>query len=177
MRKLAIWIALATLVMVSCDGGEPSEPTGDGGIQTLSPGELPTASPGSATGNLAAGSATLVVTGGAAANVSFASLGPAIAYAPGAEMNVTWASPSDPGAALTVSGAATTGDFTTSSEFRLAFSFTGADGVHGFSSSAGECTVTIDQAAEHTLGGRFSCGGLEGDVLTVDASGTFLASG
>ncbi len=61
MKKIAIaLLAALSLTGAACGGeGEPGAPTGGG--QTLSPGELPTSSPGAATGTVSEGEASVQV--------------------------------------------------------------------------------------------------------------------
>jgi hypothetical protein len=167
---------IACVALAACDGGGAA-PVVDDGVQTLSPGELPTSSPGAATGTLSVGTASISVTGDTNASVSFASLGPTVVYAPGAAMNVTWRSPADPNASLTLSGPAAPATAPTSAELRLAFALTVEGEPVMFQSSSGECSVTVNDAAEHTLAGTFNCAGVEAGGYTVNATGTFLASG
>jgi hypothetical protein len=67
----------------------------------------------------------------------------------------------------------------TSEEKVLSFTVTGPDGPVTFSSTVGECNVTITPALPDNMGGVFICTSLadvEG-ATTVDARGTFSATG
>ena len=82
-------------------------------------------------------------------------------------------------------GASTLGDILRESGGRrartraLSFTVPGPDGPAVFSSTAGECSVTITPALPDNMGGVFTCTQLtdaEG-VMTVDARGVFSATG
>jgi hypothetical protein len=67
----------------------------------------------------------------------------------------------------------------TSTEHALSFTVAGPDGPVEFSSTGGECSVTITPALPDNMGGVFTCTLLidvEGDT-TIDARGIFSASG
>ena len=67
----------------------------------------------------------------------------------------------------------------TSANTVLSFTVQGPDGPVEFTSTAGECSVTITPALPDNMGGVFTCTLLTdvGGARTVDARGAFSASG
>jgi hypothetical protein len=91
-------------------------------------------------------------------------------------MDITWNGPS--AQQLRLSGVSFVSRATTSPDRELSFTVTGPDGPVVFSSTAGECAVTITPALPNNMGGVFTCTLLtdvEG-VTTVDARGVFSAT-
>jgi hypothetical protein len=82
---------------------------------------------------------------------------------------------------LSITGSSFTGEQPTSATLTLTLNIRNGDTAVLLASTAGECTVTIDQAAQSTLQGSFACQRLAGATttgdLSVDATGTFSASG
>jgi hypothetical protein len=137
----------------------------------------PTGSP-EPTGQLETGAATLSLSGDLTMDVPFASIATRPVWAPPpAPMDITWNGPSTQ--ELRLSGDSFVSRATTSPDRALAFTVTGPDGPVVFSSTAGECAVTITPALPDNMGGVFICSLLrdvEG-VTTVDARGDFSAIG
>ena len=150
-------------------------PSDDSASPTVSP--SPTGSPGPASA-LNAGAATLTLSGDLTTTVPFASIAtPAVWSPPPAPIDITWQGPSTQ--ELRLSGTSFVSRAETSTEHVLSFTVTGPEGPVAFSSSAGECSVTITPALPDNMGGVFTCTLLtdvEG-VATVDARGTFSAIG
>jgi len=142
---------------------------------TLSP--SPTGSPGPASA-LRVGVATLTVSGDLTLDVSLSSIEtPAVWAPPPAPMNITWLDGADE--QLHLSGMSFVSLTETGPEHTLSFTLAGPEGPVEFSSTAGECSVTITPALPDNMGGIFTCTLLtdvEG-VTTVDARGIFSASG
>jgi hypothetical protein len=92
-------------------------------------------------------------------------------------MDITWQDSS--GQELHLTGTAFVSRAETSADHVLSFTVDGPDGPVAFSSTAGECTITITPALPDNMGGLFTCTLLtdvEG-VTTVDARGIFAATG
>lgn len=92
-------------------------------------------------------------------------------------MDITWQGTS--GQQLRLSGTSFLSRAATSADRALSFTVAGPDGSVEFSSTTGECSVTITPALPDNMGGIFTCTSLtdvEG-VTTVDARGTFVATG
>jgi hypothetical protein len=111
-------------------------------------------------------------------DIPFASIAlPAVWAPPPAPMDITWQGPSTQ--ELRLSGTSFVSRAETSTDRALSFTVSGQDGSVVFSSTAGECSVTITPAMPDNMGGVFTCTLLtdaEG-VTTVDARGIFSATG
>jgi hypothetical protein len=149
-------------------------PSDDSPSPVVSP--TPTSSPGPASA-LNTGTATLTVSGGLTMDVPFASIAlPAVWAPPPAPMDVTWQGPTTQ--VLRLSGASFVSRAETGPDHALSFTLPGPDGPAVFTSTAGECSVTITPALPDNMGGVFTCTLLtdaEG-VTTVDARGVFSAT-
>ena len=157
-------------------GPSVSPPPSDGSPSpTLSP--SPTGSPGPAS-ILNAGTATVTLSGELTMTVPFASIVvPAVWAPPPAPMDITWQGSATQ--ELRLSGTSFVSRAASGPDHLLAFTVTGPDGPVAFSSTAGECTVTITPALPDNMGGLFTCTLLtdvEG-TTTVDARGVFSATG
>jgi hypothetical protein len=142
---------------------------------TVSP--TPTGSPGPEA-VLANGVASLSLTGDLIVNVVLPALADdAVWSAPPAAMALTWKG--SRGQQLILTGTSFLSRQETSTDRSLTFTVVGAGGPVEFSSTAGECAVTITPALPDNMGGIFTCTALtdvEG-ATTVDARGAFSASG
>jgi hypothetical protein len=185
-------IAIGALVLLSsaCGGtrevtqpsGFPSGPTSFASA-SVSPavGTLPTTSPGAATGRLVSGTASAQLSGDLTGNRAFTALAPPVLFSPppGA-MAVVWQTTAAD-ETLSVTGSSFTGQQPTSATLTLTLNVRNGTDAVLLTSSAGECTVTIDQAVQSALHGSFTCQRLTGSTttgdLSVDATGTFSASG
>jgi hypothetical protein len=149
-------------------------PSDDSPSPAVSP--TPTSSPGPASA-LVAGSATLSLSGELSMDVPFASIAlPAVWAPPPAPIDITWQGPTTQ--VLRLSGTSFVSRAETSPDHALSFTVPGIDGPAVFSSTAGECSVTITPALPDNMGGVFTCTLLsdaEG-VTTVDARGVFSAT-
>lgn len=181
-RRTRLLGALLALLAAACTT------TGIGHGPTISPppqddSPSPSASPG-ATGSpgpesgLDAGLATVSVSGDLTLDVRFTRVAsPAVWAPPPAPMDITWQGTS--GQLLRLSGTSFLSRVETSADRVLSFTVVGPDGPVEFSSTAGECSITITPALPDNMGGIFTCALLidvEG-VTTVDARGTFVATG
>ncbi len=163
------------LVLAACARGAPN----GNGLEVLSPGQLPTGSPGGATGNLESGTAMIDLTGDVVVNSSIDRLGaPAVYDAPPGGMALQWTDVQHGPDALAISGPTFVGERPTSAGLRLQLTVRSPVGTLAFVSRAGECRITVTKARPHTFAGTFICRGLSDDSgHTVDAAGTFTASG
>jgi hypothetical protein len=174
--------ALLVLLAAACTetgiGHGPSispPPTSESASPTLSP--APTGSPGPAS-PLSAGTASLSVSGDLTMTVPFAVIAtPAVWAPPPAPMDITWQGPTTQ--VLRLSGTSFVTRTVTGPDHTLSFTVPGPGGPAAFSSTAGECSITITPALPDNMGGVFTCTQLtdaEG-VSTVDARGVFSATG
>lgn len=129
-------------------------------------------------GLLAGGVASLSVSGDLTATVLLPTLEDGAVWSPPpAAMALTWRGPR--GRELALSGTSFLSRQATSTDRSLSFVVDGPDGPVEFTSTAGECTVTINPALPDNMGGIFTCTALtdvEG-ATTVDARGAFSATG
>ena len=174
--------ALLVLLAAGCSatgiGHGPSvspPPTSESPSPAVSPSA--TASPGPAS-PLNAGTATLSLSGDLIMTVPFAAIAtPAVWAPPPAPMDITWQGPTTQ--VLRLSGTSFVTRTETGPDHALSFTVPGPDGPAVFTSTAGECSVTITPALPDNMGGVFTCTQLtdtEG-VTTVDARGVFSATG
>lgn len=174
--------ALLVLLAAACTetgiGHGPSispPPTSGSPSPTVSP--TPTGSPGPASA-LNAGTATLSLSGDLTMTVPFAAIAtPAVWAPPPAPIDITWQGPNTQ--VLRLSGTSFVSRAETSPDHSLSFTVPGPQGPAVFTSTAGECSVTITPALPDNMGGVFTCTQLadaEG-VITVDARGLFSATG
>jgi len=148
-------------------------------VVVISPSALPPESPTpSVDGPLTTGGATLSTTGELTVQVSLRTLvEPDVWGPPPSPMDLTWDEPT--GQSLSLFGTSFTSRAATGDDRALTFVLTGAEGPLQFTSSAGECSVTITPALPDNMGGVFACIAItdvEG-TTTVNASGTFTATG
>lgn len=120
----------------------------------------------------------MTLSGDLTLEVSFSSIEtPAVWAPPPAPMGITWLGGADQ--QLRLSGMSFVSLAETEVDRTLSFTVSGPAGPAEFSSTAGECSVTITPALPDDMGGVFTCTQLtdvEG-VTTVDARGIFAASG
>lgn len=153
----------------------PEAPATPATTETSSP--TVTASP-APDGPLETGAASVTLSGDLSTQVGLPTLTqPDVWSPPPGSMDLTWDEPG--GQSLTLSGTAFASRSTTSSDRILGFVVDGPGGPVGFSSSRGECSVTITPALPDNMGGVFSCASLTdaSGAFTVEARGTFAATG
>jgi hypothetical protein len=176
MKRMAIaLLACLAAAATACNGGGGTGPSPTGG-QTLSPGQLPTSSPGAATGNVSRGEASVQVAGDLEAEFS-APLAAPTAYAPPpGGFALRWVKGTN---GVGIAGLTFTGTRPTSSELSIVITIGSGNSTVFFRSSNHECHVTIDTAQQNEVAGNFTCAGLKSanGKETVDASGRFSASG
>ncbi len=179
-RRLGVLLVVLTAACSATGFGHgpsvsPPPPDGDSPSPTVS--ASPTGSPGPGSG-LNAGQASVSVSGDLTLEVRFSRVAtPAVWAPPPAPMNITWQGTS--GQQLRLSGTSFVSRAETSADRALSFTVVGPNGLVEFSSTTGECSVTITPALPDNMGGVFTCTLLtdvEG-VTTVDARGTFIATG
>lgn len=181
-RRTRLLGALLAMLAAACTttgvGRGPSvspPPQDDSPSPSASPSA--TGSPGPESG-LDAGLATLSVSGDLTLDVRFTRVAsPTVWAPPPAPMDITWQGNS--GRLLRVSGTSFLSRAETSADRALSFTVVGPNGPVEFSSTAGECSITITPALPDNMGGIFTCSLLidvEG-VTTVDARGVFSATG
>jgi hypothetical protein len=184
MRSLALLAAasIVALAAAGCDDDAPAGPTpsSTGEPRSLAPGTLPTSSPGAATGTVTSGSATIELDGDLSGRVRLQTLGPPALYsAPPGSIGVVW---TDGRQSMGITGPSFEGQRTTSNTLTLRLEIRNGPEAAVLTSAAGECTLTVDTAVASSLAGTFACADLAaptatGDALSVDATGTFTASG
>jgi hypothetical protein len=172
---LAVLAAACTTTGVGHGPSVSPPPQDDSPSPSASPSA--TGSPGPESG-LETGLATVSVSGDLTLDVRFARVAtPAVWAPPPAPMDITWQGTSEQ--QLRLSGTSFLSRAETSADRVLSFTVVGPNGPVEFSSTAGECSVTITPALPDNIGGIFTCTLLtdvEG-VTTVDARGTFSATG
>lgn len=174
----AVLVALSAACTETGFGHGPSvspPPRDDTPAPTVSP--APSGSP-EPPGVLVNGVASIRLSGDLTVTVLLPTLdGGAVWSPPPAEMSLTWTGPR--GQSLDLTGTSFLSRQETSGDRSLTFTVDGASGPVEFSSTAGECTVTITPALPDNMGGIFTCTALT-DVdgaTTVDARGAFSATG
>ena len=180
-RSAAAVVAALVLLAPACSEDEPA-PLPDP-VETGTPVEIPvsatpTVDPEAETG-FAAGTAAVTLTGAVNLSETYPSLGlPALWVPPPGDFAMTWIGSGE--RTLTLGGVSFTAQQPTSSERILSFTVGSGDGQLAFTSSAGECLVTISPALPDHMGGTFLCTSITGDAgdgttVTVTAQGTFTA--
>jgi hypothetical protein len=175
--------ALLAVLTASCSatgfgqGPSVSPPPPDDASPSPTVSASPTGSPGPASG-VNAGLANVSVSGDLTLDVRFSRVATEAVWAPPpAAMNITWQDTS--GQHLRLAGTSFVSLAETSADRALSFAVVGPNGLVEFSSTAGECSVTITPALPDNMGGIFTCTLLTdvGGVTTVDLRGTFVATG
>jgi hypothetical protein len=155
----------------------PTSVTGGTGTTINGSGSaVPTTSPG-VTGSVTQGAATLTVTGGLQTTQPGLLLSsPAIYAPPPGGFALNWTSGA---AGVAMSGTSFVGTDPTSVSLHLTLSVHASSGTRTFSSTGGECEVTVSQADANAFLGSFSCARLSDAAggTTVTAQGTFAATG
>ena len=137
----------------------------------------PSSSP-SILGNMTTGGASVTTAGGINATVTLAKIDASAFWTlPPGDLSLRW---TGNGGSLSLVGPAFTSRQPTTAALILAFTVPGSDGKPVlFSSSTGECFVTISAAMPAQMGGIFDCGtlGSSDGKISVSARGSFTASG
>ena len=175
-----LWGVLAISCSATGTGHGPSPSISPPSIGDASASVTPSPSPSGSPGPespLAIGGATLTLTGDLAMNVGLPTIvTPAVWAPPPAPMDITWSGGQN---LVHLSGTSFVSLAETSPVTVLSFSVQGPEGLVEFTSSAGECSITITPALPDNMAGVFTCTLLTdaAGALTVDARGTFTASG
>jgi len=180
-RSAAAVVAALVLLAPACSEDEPA-PLPDP-VETGTPVEIPVSTTptvdAEAETGFAAGTATVTLTGAVNLSETYPSLGlPALWVPPPGDFAMTWIGSGE--RALTLGGVSFTAQQPTSPERTLTFTVGSGDGELAFTSSAGECLVTISPALPDHMGGTFLCTSITGDAgdgatVAVTAQGTFTA--
>jgi hypothetical protein len=174
-------VAAFVLFASACSDDEPTQlpdPLETGTPVEVPASTTPTVDPEAETG-FAAGTASITLTGAVNLSETYPTLGlPALWVPPPGDFAMTWVGSGQ--RTLTLGGVSFTAQQPTSPERVLAFTVGSGDGQLAFTSSAGECLVTISPALPDHMGGTFLCTSIAGDAgdgtaVTVTAQGTFTA--
>lgn len=151
-------------------GGVPTGALGSGGV-------LPSASPGAGTGNISSGQVTYTVSGDIKDQTTLTLLISAVYSPPPGGMALVWTAGGTSSETVGLGGSSFVGTRPTSSTLILTLAAIGNTSA-SFTSTAGECTVTVDTAGPTNIAGSFACKGLKTTSgAVVDVSGTFQAGG
>lgn len=184
MRPRAETIFAATvlaMLVIACGRDEPAtlpDPASTGAPIEIPDSPTTSIDPDAETG-FTTGSAAVTVTGVVNGSETYPALGlPAVWVPPPGDLAMTWAGSGE--RVLTLGGVSFTAQQPTSPERVLTFTVRSADGPVEFSSTDGECLVTISPALPDRMGGTFLCTAIEGvgsdgTAVTVTAQGTFAA--
>jgi hypothetical protein len=177
--------AILTVLTAACSatgiGHGPSDTISPPPPGSVSPTPTVTPTPSGSPGPespLEVGVANLTVSGGLSMSVSLSSIEtPAVWAPPPAPMDITWFGGGVQ--QLHLSGTSFVSLAPTSADKSLSFTVQSPDGPIEFTSSAGECRITITPALVDNMAGVFTCTLLTdvGGAVTVDARGTFSATG
>jgi hypothetical protein len=149
-------------------GGVPTGALGSGG-------DLPSASPGAGTGNISSGQIAFTVSGDIDAQTTLTELISAVYLPPPGGMALVWTAADAQTVGL--GGSSFVGTRPTSPTLILSLVAIGNTSA-SFTSTGGECTVTVDTAGPTNIAGSFACKGLKTTSgAVVDVSGTFRAGG
>ena len=144
-----------------------------GGIE-----DLPTTSPGSATGNISSGQAAFTVTGGIRTSKALTDLVSTVYAPPPGAMALMWTAGGTDAITVGVGGVSFTGTQPTSPSLSLTITVQRENAITTLISSAGECRITIGLASADQISGAFTCTDLSGGSnAVVDVTGSFNAQG
>lgn len=201
MRRLISPIAVTVplLLLPACGEDEPPpvveptsafQPTGSTGStaatgSTGTTGEtggtiddLPTTTPGSATGNISRGQTAFAVTGGIRTSKTLTNLVSTVYSPPPGGMALVWTAGGTDATTVGLGGVSFTGTQPTSPTLSLTITVQSKDAITTFISAAGECRITIGLATAVQVSGAFTCTDLfDGSNSVVDVTGSFNAQG
>jgi hypothetical protein len=187
LRLVTTLVAVLTLGLLAAACGEDLKPppvvvspspAASVPASVESPAPLPTSS--AVAGTMLVGTASIRLEGDITGDVSLLMLvSPAVYSPPPGSTAVVW---TDGLQTLGITGDSFVGVSDTSTTLSLSLQVRNGAELVVFNSTAGECTVTMDTAIERSFTGSFTCRGLSGSTsaglaLSVDATGTFSASG
>ena len=140
-------------------------------------GDLPTTSPGSATGHVNGGTMSIKSTGDFKVDLTLDQMVSTVYEPPpGGALVLVWTAGESDATTLGIGGSSFSGTMPTSPALVLTLVIQTSDGIAAFTSHAGECDITIDVATETKIAGGFRCPRLAmatGQVVNV--SGSFQA--
>jgi hypothetical protein len=140
--------------------------------------DLPTTTPGSATGNISSGQAAFALTGGIRTSKTLANLVSTVYAPPPGAMALVWTAGGADATVVGLGGLSFTGTQPTSPTLSLSITVQSRNAITTFISSAGECKITIGLATADQISGAFSCTDLsDGSNAVVDVTGSFNAQG
>ncbi len=154
----------------------PSGASGPTGVASGPTGALP--SPGSGDGTLSTGRVDLQISGDVRLDATLTNLLSGVVSPPPGGFAVVWTAGGMDATTVGIGGGATVGTHPTSPSLVLSLVAPSAGGLHSWTSTEGECEVTIATAAAARLTGSFTCRDLAStDGAVVDVSATFQATG
>lgn len=157
-------------------GSGPSGATGPSGVVSGPTGALP--SPGSGDGTLSAGRVNLRITGDVEVDATLTNLLSGVVSPPPGGFAVVWTAGGMDATTVGLGGGTTIGTQPTSPTLVLSLVAQSAGGLHSWTSTEGECEVTIETATAARFTGSFTCRDLvAADGAVVDVSATFQATG
>ncbi len=153
--------------------GSTSETGGSGAT-----GILPTTSPARGTGTLSEGEVTFSVTGDVQADKVLSTLISAVYTPPPGGVVLVWTAGGTDASTVGIGGSSFIGSQATAPSLSLTLTVQTEGAISTFTSSAGECMITIAVAEADRIDGSFVCADLSGgDGETVNATGSFSAQG
>ena len=140
--------------------------------------DLPTTTPGSATGNISTGQAAFAVTGGIRTSKTLRNLVSTVYAPPPGGMALVWTAGGTDATTVGLGGVSFTGTQPTSPTLSLSITVQSKDAITTLISAAGECSITIGLATADQISGAFSCRDLsDGSNEMIDVTGSFNAQG
>lgn len=172
----------ATPVLTGATSVTATGPSGTSHGASGTPGALPTGSTGTTgadPGDLSRGVLSIRVTGGLRAQNTLHELISAVYSPPPGGIALVWTAGGIDPTTVGIGGASFVGTQPTAPTLRMTITALSAGGgFETFESSDGECTVTLGEVSASRIVGSFRCSSLRSSSgVTVDAAGTFAASG
>jgi hypothetical protein len=141
-------------------------------------GGLPAASLAEGSGNLTNGEVTLHVAGDVEVDKTLVQLVTAVFTPSPGGVALVWTAGGTDASTVGIGGPSFVGSQATSASLSLTLVVHSEGEILGFSSTNGECEITIDVATEAELSGGFACRGLTSSTgEVVDVSASFEATG
>ena len=185
-RGVRITIAALALVALGAACTEEARPSASPSSQfpsetpapaTGETAELPTTSPAAGTGSLTSGEVTIRVSGDVDVDTTLTQLITAVFAPPPGGLALVWTAGGHDASTVGIGGVSFTGTMPTSPTLSLTLVAQTPEGISTFSSTDGECEVTMDVAANDEVSGGFDCRDLVGGSgEVVDVSASFEAS-
>jgi hypothetical protein len=157
-------------------GSGSSGATGPSGVVSGPTGALP--SPGTGDGTLSAGRMSLRITGDVEVDATLTNLLSGVVSPPPGGFAVVWTAGGMDATTVGLGGAAEVGIQPTSPTLVLSLVAQGDGGLHSWTSTEGECDVTLTTVTTARFAGSLTCDDLAStDGAVVDVSATFQATG